>query len=315
MSFRLFIYYCAAWGGAAAFLGWLVGCPIEWGFLAGVVKGVCLGLFVTLGLGMVDALAAGTHRDRIGLAMRLALALPIGAFGGLAGGLLGQLVDWWMDGTWTVLLVPGWIGAGVLIGAAPFVFDFLSGIVRREDLRPALARLRNGLIGGAVGGLVGGIVSVVIRSLWGVVFRDADARSLWSANATEFVALGAGIGLAVALVQIVLRDAALRVESGAGPDRQLLLTRSETSIGRAASCEVDLGDDTAVEPVHAKITRQDAGWVLADAGTPEGTLLNGQRLAAPTPLRSGDRIQVGGSVLLFEGKTREVVPAVLPAAP
>lgn len=313
MTFRLLVYYGAAWGGAAAFIGWLAGYPIEGASLAGAVKGACLGLFVALGLGVLDALASGTHRDRAGLGIRLALALLIGAAGGLVGGLLGQVIDRWMGGKGTVLLVPGWVLAGVLIGAAPSAFDYLGAIMRKEDRRPAQRKLRNGLIGGAAGGLAGGMAAVILRSLWAGFFSDAEARLLWSANATAFVALGAGIGLAVALAQIVLREAALRVESGSGPGRQMLLTKPETSIGRAETCEVGLGDDTAVEPVHAKITRQGNGWVLSDAGTPAGTLLNGRRLAGPTPLHSGDRIQVGGSVLLFAAKTRDVAPAASPA--
>ena len=30
MSFRLFIYYCAAWGGAAAFFGWTITLRLPW---------------------------------------------------------------------------------------------------------------------------------------------------------------------------------------------------------------------------------------------------------------------------------------------
>ena len=72
--------------------------------------------------------------------------------------------------------------------------------------------------------------------------------------------------------------------------------------------DLALGAETDVEPVHAMITRRGSGWVLSDADTPNGTLLNGQRLTAPAPLRSGDRIQVGGCVLSFEGKTTQPVP-------
>jgi pSer/pThr/pTyr-binding forkhead associated (FHA) protein len=75
---------------------------------------------------------------------------------------------------------------------------------------------------------------------------------------------------------------------------------------------VGLFGDAAVEKVHARIKREGNQWVVADAGTPGGTLVNGQRIAAPTPLRPGDRIQVGGSTLAFDVKTKEPAPA--PAA-
>jgi pSer/pThr/pTyr-binding forkhead associated (FHA) protein len=75
--------------------------------------------------------------------------------------------------------------------------------------------------------------------------------------------------------------------------------------------------DAAIEKLHAKIVREDDRWVLLDADTPSGTLLNGQRITGPTPLHSGDTIQVGGAILSFGVRTRESAPApaVTPATP
>jgi predicted component of type VI protein secretion system len=128
------------------------------------------------------------------------------------------------------------------------------------------------------------------------------------------VALGACIGLAVALAQIILREAWLRVDSGFRPGRQLLLTRPETQIGRAEACDLGLFGDPTVEKVHAKILRKGNQWLLADAGTASGTMLNGQRITGPTPLHSGDRIQVGNCVLSFGTRTKEsgAVPTAVP---
>jgi hypothetical protein len=59
MSFRLFIYYCAAWGAAAAYFGWVIGRAVEGDsqVLGATLRGLALGLFLALGLGLVDALA------------------------------------------------------------------------------------------------------------------------------------------------------------------------------------------------------------------------------------------------------------------
>jgi len=205
----------------------------------------------------------------------------------------------------------------VLIGAAPSVFDFLGAVLRNEERRGARRKLRNGLIGGTIGGCVGGIVSVLGHGMWASVFKDTDAQDLWSPSATGFVALGACIGLSVALAQIILREAWLRVEAGFRPGRQVLLTRPETTIGRAESCDVGLFGDTAVEKLHALIKREANRWIVSDAGTPSGTLLNGQRITGPTPLRPGDRIQVCGNILSFAVRTGEApaAPAAVPAVP
>ncbi len=319
MSFRVFIYYCAAWGAAAAFVGWILGRLIagDSSLSGAALKGMALGLFLALGLALLDTLAGGSQRDKASLGIRLSLAVLIGAVGGLVGGFLGQALYAWLGMGWVLVL--GWMLTGLLIGAAPSAFDHLGAIMRHEERRGTQRKLRNGLIGGTVGGFVGGIMSLIMNSLWAGMFKadQAGAQELWSPSATGFVALGACIGLAVSLVQIMLREATLRVEAGFRPVRQLLLSKPETVIGRGEACDLGLFGDAAVEKVHAKITRQGSSWMLSDVGTPSGTLLNGQRLMAPTPLHSGDRIQVGGSVLSFEVKAKEpaAAPAAIPPAP
>jgi hypothetical protein len=148
-------------------------------------------------------------------------------------------------------------------------------------------------------------VSVLLHNAWTDLFPDSDAQYLWSPSASGFVALGLCIGLTVALTQVMLREASLRVDAGFRAGRQVILTRPETIIGRAESCDVGLFGDSAVEKVHARIKRKGNVWTLADAGTTSGTLLNGRPLTAPTPLLSGDRIQLGGSVLSFATRVRD----------
>jgi hypothetical protein len=321
MSFRLFIYYCAAWGAAAAYFGWMLGRLIEGNspLLGAALKGMALGLFVSLGLVLVDALAVASQRSTATLGVRLGLAILIGAVGGLFGGFVGQACFQLSDGKWPSLQIFGWTLTGILIGAAPASFDYFAAVMKNEERRGVNRKLRNGLVGGAVGGIAGGLVSLLVHGMWDGVFKDTDSKDLWSPSATGFVALGACIGLAVALAQIILRDAWLRVESGFRPGRQLLLTRPETLIGRAESCDVGLFGDAGAEKQHAKIVREGNRWLLVDLGTPSGTLLNGQRITGPTPLHSGDRIQVGGSVLSFGVRTKETAaaapPPLLPATP
>src|SRR5581483_664764 len=254
MSFRLFIYYCAAWGAATAYFGWVLGRVLagDATTLGGAtLKGLSLGLLVALGLGILDAISAGAARDRGGLIIRLMLALLIGGVGGLLGGLFGQL----LLKLWPVLLILGWALTGLLIGAAPSAYDFLTAIMRKEETRGAKRKLRNGLIGGSVGGFVGGALFLALHGLFGGL-KEGDTRGLWSPSAFGFVALGACIGLSVSMTQVLLREASLRVEAGFRPGRQLLLAKPETVIGRAEGCDLGLFGDAAVEKVHAKIKRE-----------------------------------------------------------
>lgn len=71
----------------------------------------------------------------------------------------------------------------------------------------------------------------------------------------------------------------------------------ELSIGRAPGCAIAITTDTFVSQVHARVFRRgDAYWV-EDLGSTNGTLVNGRKLTGPVPLRRGDRLQVGRTVL------------------
>jgi pSer/pThr/pTyr-binding forkhead associated (FHA) protein len=71
----------------------------------------------------------------------------------------------------------------------------------------------------------------------------------------------------------------------------------EISIGRAAGCAVALPTDTFVSQVNARVFRRGDEYWVEDLGSTNGTLVNGRKLTAPAPLRKGDRLQVGRTVL------------------
>ena len=72
----------------------------------------CPGLDTTRGL--VDALAISAHRNVAALGVRLSLVILIGAVGGLVGGFVGQGLYGLTGGTWSSLLVFGWMLTGLL---------------------------------------------------------------------------------------------------------------------------------------------------------------------------------------------------------
>jgi pSer/pThr/pTyr-binding forkhead associated (FHA) protein len=71
----------------------------------------------------------------------------------------------------------------------------------------------------------------------------------------------------------------------------------ELSIGRASGCAVALGDDTYVSQLHARVFTRDGLVFLEDLGSTNGTFLNGQRVQGATAIHSGDRLQVGSTIL------------------
>lgn len=305
MSFRLFIYYSALCGGWAALVGWVLGRAVAGeGVLAqAAVKGMLLGLLVALGLGLVDALG-NTAGRRPGLVAGRALVAGLGgAVAGVIGGTIGQAL--YGASNLAAFLIFGWSLTGLLVGASLGLFDLLARVARREDRRGAWRKLVNGLVGGTAGGLVGGVLFLALKTGWASVFSGHSADELWSPSATGFVILGGCIGLTIGLAQVILKEAWVRIEKGFRQGRELILSKPETLLGRGEDCDIGLFGDPAVERTHARILRRGDSHVLADADTPAGTFLNGQRVRQPALLHSGDAIGVGNSLLRFGERQKQ----------
>lgn len=78
-----------------------------------------------------------------------------------------------------------------------------------------------------------------------------------------------------------------------------VLDSRAVSIGRSAENALPLDDDFA-SARHARIEpRRDGVWV-SDAGSTNGTYVNGQRLSKPHRLQTGDVIRVGNTDVRYE---------------
>ncbi|MDX6668175.1 MAG: hypothetical protein QOK04_1555, partial [Solirubrobacteraceae bacterium] len=75
----------------------------------------------------------------------------------------------------------------------------------------------------------------------------------------------------------------------------------EFLIGREATGEGTLADDTEVSRRHAQITRTaDGEFVIEDLGSTNGTIVNGRTISSPETLRDGDAIELGGTKLAVD---------------
>ena len=211
--------------------------------------------------------------------------MGVGFVGGMIAGLIGQVITLLS----VYLYVIGWMLVGVAIGASIGVFDVLRSLTRGQALKPALKKTLNGVLGGLLGGFVGGLP-------YGLLPKES---ALHSGLTLGMVILGVCIGLLIGLAQVVLKEAWLKVESGFRAGREVMLTKDETTIGRAESCDLGLFGDNTVERLHARIERKDNQYVLADVETAGGTFLNDKPVRKSTPLHNGDVIRVGSSVLRF----------------
>lgn len=95
-----------------------------------------------------------------------------------------------------------------------------------------------------------------------------------------------------ALVEELDPGTALLV-SARGPNEgaRYLLDRESISVGRHPDSDIFL-DDITVSRRHAEFRREDERYAVHDAGSLNGTYVNGERVEKH-PLSTGDEIQVG----------------------
>jgi hypothetical protein len=72
----------------------------------------------------------------------------------------------------------------------------------------------------------------------------------------------------------------------------LALVAVDVGLGRNLRQAVVVADP-AVSRRHARVVREGGAYRLEDAGSTNGTFVNGERLAAPRALADGDRIGLG----------------------
>ena len=217
--------------------------------------------------------------------------LLLRAMPGLAGGCLGGAVGAMVGYAAVNLELPhviGWLIMGLGIGVVEGIYE------------QSKSKIRNGLIGGGVGGFLGGVFFSYVPTLLGT-------GSEMSGRAAGFVILGICIGAMIALAQVVLKDAWLTVLDGYRTGRQLILSQSVTSLGRAEHCPLPfLGPmNRDLELQHVKIIRRPNGsYAVEDNQTRLGTRLNNQPLQGQAVLKDGDVIKLGTNFVRFNERQR-----------
>lgn len=239
--------------------------------LAGLLIGGSLGVFLN---------AYGPLRDgsRLKLMRAIALGATASALGGAAGLVAGEVVIGLLRGglmgramSWAVL------GLGIGLG---------QGLADRSRDRLVL-----GLIGGGLGGFLGGFLFEWLRVALG------ERHDL--GQAAGIVTLGAGLGLCLALVEQALRRAWVQVLNGRQEGRVFLLSHARSRMGLDERAEVGLFGDSSVLRQHAAIESTPEGFRLVNLGPPAATRVNGKAVHAAEPIKDGDRIELGRTVLVF----------------
>jgi ABC transport system ATP-binding/permease protein len=96
---------------------------------------------------------------------------------------------------------------------------------------------------------------------------------------------------------IINNPRSLVMKEGPTPGEEHCLEQSETILGREPGVGICL-TSPGVSRRHARVFYQNGQYLLEDLNSSNGTFLNGERLLVARPLKNGDRIGLGQSVVL-----------------
>lgn len=159
--------------------------------------------------------------------------------------------------------------------------------------------LVHGFLGGVIGGMLGGLLFDPLD----FVILGRDNISADGSRAIGLVVIGASVGAMIGVVELLTRDAWLRMIEGPLAGKEFLIFRDTMNIGASPRSEIYLFNDDQVAPTHATLRVIGDETEITARDNVRPLLINGQNVGTAR-LRHGDRIQIGATSFTFEQRQR-----------
>ncbi len=88
---------------------------------------------------------------------------------------------------------------------------------------------------------------------------------------------------------------------GANQGDEFNLLDQVTTIGRSNECDITIFDKKCSRE-HCRLYNYAGSFTVEDAGSRNGTFVNGRRIVDFTPMKSGDKIKIGKSIFIISNK-------------
>jgi Inner membrane component of T3SS, cytoplasmic domain len=159
--------------------------------------------------------------------------------------------------------------------------------------------LAHGFLGGVIGGMLGGLLFDPLD----FVILGADKIGADSSRLIGIVVIGISVGAMIGVVELLTRDAWLRMVEGPLAGKEFLIFRDTMNIGASPRSEIYLFNDDQVAPTHATLRVIGDETEIAARDKVHPLLVNGHNVRA-SRLRHGDRIDIGKTSFVFEQRQR-----------
>ncbi len=176
----------------------------------------------------------------------------------------------------------GWMLAGMTMGLG-------QGIALRSK-----RLVIYGLLGGLVGGLVGGLLFDPVDLL----LLGGDRVSAHWSRLIGITVVGMSVGAMIGIVELLARDAWLRMAEGPLAGKEFLLFKDTMQVGSSPRSDIYLFNDPEVAGNHATIRTVGDHYEIENKSQEFPAQVNGRRFQH-TRLRHGDRITMGKTVFVY----------------
>lgn len=156
-----------------------------------------------------------------------------------------------------------------------------------------------GFLGGLVGGLFGGLLFDPIDML---LLGGDKPSSHWS-RLIGITLVGASVGGMMGLVELLARDAWLRMTEGPLAGKEFLLFKDHVRIGSSPRADIYMFNDPMVNDIHASIRAVGEESEIENLVRGAPALLNGRPFQR-SRLRHGDQITIGRTSFVFQKRQR-----------
>ena len=153
----------------------------------------------------------------------------------------------------------------------------------------------HGLLGGIIGGLLGGLLFDPIDI---VLIGMNKPSSHWS-RLIGIAIIGASVGFMIGIVELLARDAWLRMTAGPLAGKEFLIFKDVMKIGASPRSDIYLFNDSMVADYHALIRAVGDQCEIENQDERNPVLLN-NRMIKNARLHQGDRITIGQTSFIFE---------------
>lgn len=152
-----------------------------------------------------------------------------------------------------------------------------------------------GLLGGVVGGLLGGLLFDPID----VILLGPDKPSAAWSRLIGFAVIGLSVGGMIGIVELLARDAWLRMTQGSLTGKEFLIFKDVMNVGSSPRSDIYLFNDPQVAGQHA-IIRAIGDECEIEARQPANPVLLNSRSVTRARLRHGDNVTIGRTSFVFQ---------------